>query len=152
MKKLLLVIALTLCVSVSYGAMTLPLEDNFNAGGPDHTWDFYGGTYSAAGSGTHIMTGFNGRDCLAVDDGSGYQLVFPHADEGTQSAQVMVEAWQYIPSNDSGTTWARIGVGCRVKGTGWADARDSGYWVYADTDSDNYFTVGVCFRNWVAPG
>ncbi len=148
MKRLILVFALCALVSSgAFAAMTLPLTDEFNAGGPNHTWDSYAGTWCAAGSGTKIVTGFNGQDAMWYDDGSGWGYTFPNADDGSQGASIIVEAWQWVPSSGA-SDWVRVGVGCRVQGTGWANARDSGYWVYSDSDADNYFSVGTGMQNW----
>jgi hypothetical protein len=147
MKKMTIVLALTLVPAFAFGAMTLPFTDNFNTGGPDNSWTYYGGVYSAANSGTHIVT-YQTRQCMDVNDGSGWQWVFPTADDGAQAGSVIVEAWQYLGS-DTGGAWARVGVGCRVNGTGWANAEKSGYWVYSDTDADDWFSVGRCFQNWL---
>jgi len=148
MKRALLIFAIMAMVPAgAFAALTLPFTDNFNAGGPDNSWETYNaGVYSAALSGVHIITGYNGADCFDCNDGGGWQFCYPADDEGTQAASVIVEAVQYINTDAAG--WRRTAVGCRVNGTGWANARDSGYWVSGDTDADDYFQVTTGAQNW----
>jgi hypothetical protein len=140
---------LTLCVSGAYAALTLPMDDTFDASGATYSWSYYGGVFNAAGA-TDRIVNYQGQDCLAVEDGSMWQFVYPTDDEGNQAASVIVEAWQYLGSTIY-PIWARVGVGVRAQGTGWADGANSGYWVYSDTDTDGYFSVGVGFKNWSGP-
>lgn len=140
---LVLLSVLTLVATGANAALTLPFTDEFNTTA-DHSWSDYHGEYVASGSPDNIVT-LAGQSCLQHDDGSLWAFVYPTDDDGTL-ADVIVEAWQYLGSDTSG--WSRVGVGCRVDGTSYSNARGSGYWVYSDTDADDYFSVGTGLKNW----
>jgi hypothetical protein len=146
MKYIIFLIALFITAAKAPAAIDLPFDDGFSAGGSDYNWSFYGGYYNTAGSTENIVY-YENRYCLKVDNETGWQFIYPTDDEGNQSGRVMVEAWQYLGS-DTGTSWARIGIGLRVKGKTLEDARNSGYWVYADTDNDDMFSAGTGLQNW----
>lgn len=150
MKKIVIFAAiLTLCVSGAYAALTLPMDETFDASGATYSWSSPDGVFNAAGATTEIVN-YQSQDCLQVDPASGlYQFVFPTDDSGTDAASVIVEAWQYLGSDATG--WGRVGIGARAQGGTIADAESTGYWVYSDGDADDWFSVGVGLRNWSGP-
>jgi len=137
MKKTLILLSFILAFALTAQAqITLPVTDNFTSAGADLSWDDYDSSYEVVESFAPSAPGGDGY-IMNVNDGSGWQKIHLTDDDGSLG-NYKITAYIYMASSD-GTNWGRIGIFGRAQSIGYLS---DCYYIFADTDGDDYLRVG----------